>query len=1334
MTDSSLNASAEFDPDQAFDEERWLDEFESQWLVFNSSPDGSIPMPDVAACLNDMFDQESTLAKDAKSQVLLELVRIDMEYRFRGRPSSGPLSKGPSTDGTAPDNSWIKTIEQYRDQFPELKCTCEWIADEWRLRRQRGETLDPQDWRDRFRVTDFTSQAEYELFIGLHFSQDTPATNDPVDPIATGQSTQMGIDGGTKIHLEPRPQVDVASIDTWASLRERFHQKRMLGQGSFGTVWHALDTQLQRHVAIKTLRTSLVGDAEQRDNLIREARIAATLDHADLLTIHDIVIDEHQVHVVMQWIDGVTLDEWFDGKCESGRDAPVYVELAQIMARIATAVHHAHLAGLIHCDLKPQNVLVDSSGNPTVLDFGLAVRRADQDSMGGHIVGTPAYMSPEQTFGETHHLDGRADIWSLGAILFRLVTGRLPFEAGGIHQIFEAIQTRSLTPMGQLQDDVPDAIERICKRCLAKRIEDRYATAAELAEHLTRFADQRTSVTRLIAPTGKVAGLPWTQPDLIGRDKVIEQTAESLRANDGTERLITLTGGGGVGKTQTAAAIARRIAGRAEQDVIWVELAHATRADQLAAAVSAALGIRQDTNATASERLIDALAVGRPMVLVLDNAEQIVSETADQVARWLARSETLRVLVTSQTPLRIAGEVTCVLSPLSLDSDGIGPGTSRSSDALSLLVRRARQARPDFQIDDSNRNKAIEICRLVDGNPLAIELAAARLSVMSLGELHSRLLNSFSVLKSNRMDQPERHRTLHDVVAWSYEWLAPDARQAFLSLAIWPAPMRSGVAEALLDQLGLSGLDWMDDLASRHLIRIREMEGRMMVQTTAAIHRFATETIPPSQSTDAAIALISVVTDEDRSQPEPDDSASHHVASNLFAASTWLEEAGGNTDVRLSAVLAADRLAGDHWDSRIRVERLTPMLRLATGVDQLTLGLRLADAQRLAGKTQSALKLCDRIVQGIAALDPEKRSSGPEVDELMVAAGRLRARLQYRLGQLSNAIATLEHLLPDDDSVIIQQDPFEEPMSATLLAERMDALLELVEIQRRAGHLDVARSQLQRARRWIASNPDLNPREVRCQIQMGKIAVQTGRVEDALATLHAAVEGASETRDHRDLQQALLGRAAAHAESGDFESAERDYDRSETISRQLGDLPTLAQALNNRALAQDDSGDSSACCETLERALEIYRQLDDSIGIAIAMSAKAAALLQLNRASEAQAILESAAVQDAIPPDSLHHAIVLGDLGASLARQGELAAAQQHLRASLGQLDQLGVTDSAERLIVSIELVGVLVALDHPDLTSIRDGVTELVARWPRQRRDRRRVSVAIETFESLSE
>ena len=186
--------------------------------------------------------------------------------------------------------------------------------------------------------------------------------------------------------------------------------------------------------------------------------------------------------------------EYVEGRDLAGllrAERPAPARVAGLMARIAEAAHHAHAAGLVHRDLKPSNILVDRQGVPHIADFGLAVREDAQHLLAGEIAGTAAFMAPEQVRGETHRLDGRTDVWALGVILYSALTGRLPFRGRNRRRVFRAILELDPKPPRQLEAAVPRELERICLKCLAKRMTDRYETAAELADDLNSWLASR---------------------------------------------------------------------------------------------------------------------------------------------------------------------------------------------------------------------------------------------------------------------------------------------------------------------------------------------------------------------------------------------------------------------------------------------------------------------------------------------------------------------------------------------------------------------------------------------------------------------------------------------------------------------------------------------------------------------------------------------------------------------------------------------------------------------------------------------------------------------------
>ena len=308
------------------------------------------------------------------------------------------------------------------------------------------------------------------------------------------------------------------------SLLGRYRLLRELGRGTFGTVWLAQDEQLDRKVAIKIPRQMAAGESEG-DEFAQEAKIVAQLKHPGIVAVFDVQrLASGEWFVVMEYIEGKTLaDSLKENRCTPS-------QAAAWAAQIADALHVAHRQSLVHRDLKPANILLDWLGQPHIADFGLAVTEDLQRSLAGNLAGTLIYMSPEQVRGETHRLDGRADIWSLGVILYEMLTGKRPF-GGKRDELFDEIQNRQPRPPRQIDERIPVELERICLKCLAKDPDGRYSTAADLAAELRRLTKaQPKSKARLLAGAGTAAGLVLVLAIVVPLILLSRGTAKPTRA------------------------------------------------------------------------------------------------------------------------------------------------------------------------------------------------------------------------------------------------------------------------------------------------------------------------------------------------------------------------------------------------------------------------------------------------------------------------------------------------------------------------------------------------------------------------------------------------------------------------------------------------------------------------------------------------------------------------------------------------------------------------------------------------------------------------------------
>jgi non-specific serine/threonine protein kinase len=620
-------------------------------------------------------------------------------------------------------------------------------------------------------------------------------------------------------------QHNVANPSVAAELEDvGFTDAEEIGRGGFGVVYRCSQPALDRVVAVKVLTAGI--EEENRTRFFREQRAMGRL------TGHPNIVGVLQVGSTASGEPFIVMRYHPRGSLEARirSQGPLVVEeVLRLGVKLAGALEAAHCSGILHRDIKPANILFTEYGEPVLADFGIARIEGGFETDADVVTGSPAFTAPEVLSGQAPSVF--SDIYSLGATLFCAMTGHAVFERRSGEQVVAQFLRIAAEPLPDLREHgLPDDLCGVIERAMSRTSTERQLSAqalghelrsieihrnlptAELASHV-EFETGHQVLTgpsqRTLDALSREGNLPLELTSFIGRRRELAETRSLLARY----RLVTLTGIGGVGKTRLALR-----AGRAEERThaggVWlVELGNLADQSLLMSVVTSALGLRKSL--LPPEEMLVAFLRERQMLLILDNCEHLVDAVAELAETLLRACSRLQVLATSREVLGISGEGVFRVPPLTvpdLDHTPSVQGLPRY-DALTLFAERAAVVVPRFELTDQNRVAVARICQRLEGLPLPIELAAARLRAMSLDQILQRLSNRFDLLSRRSRRMPSRQQTLRLCIDWSYELCSTREQLVWSRLSTFSETAELDAAEQVCGE-GMGSEEFLDTLTS----------------------------------------------------------------------------------------------------------------------------------------------------------------------------------------------------------------------------------------------------------------------------------------------------------------------------------------------------------------------------------------------------------------------------------------------------------------------------------------------------------------------------------------
>lgn len=933
-----------------------------------------------------------------------------------------------------------------------------------------------------------------------------------------------------------------------------------LGRGGMGVVYVAEDPRLRRQVALKVLPREFSEDETALQRFRQEAQFLAALNHPNIATIHTLEEADGAHFLTMELVPGQTLDRLLLGN-------PLPLERALAVAQqIAKALEAAHKSGVVHRDLKPLNIMLSPDGDVKVLDFGLAKNFAsslndetivDSRTQPGVIVGSPGYMSPEQVRGE--EVDHRTDVWAFGCILFECLTGQHMFP--GKSHLDRVVAILEHDPdWSALPGDTPESVRDLLMRCSRKDVNARLGSMIEVRRAIEEEIASRTIPTSVTpsAPAQRAPNnLPVQLTRFVGREDHLAKVAERLV----TDRLVTLAGSGGCGKTRLALQVAGDCLERFPDGAWFVELAPVSHSDRLAQAVASALDVVDQPNQPLDKTLVDALS-SKHTLLVFDNCEHVLEGCARLVDTLLKACPALHILVTSREVLGIVGESVHHVPALTVpkETDATSLDALEENESVRLFLERAMNVNASFSLTSQNAGAVVQICRHLDGIPLALELAAARVKALDVNEVASRLNDRFRLLTVGSRTSLPHHQTLRALIDWSHDHLGEAERRLFRRLSVFAAGWTFPAAEAVCEGNGLEAwevLDHLSRLVDKSLVEVdadesRAPDGRARYRMLETVRQYARDRLEESQERATTEVrhrdyFLSLATDAETRLTGPEQA-------------TWFR-----------------RLASDHDNLHLAID-------ISVARNERTEACRLVAALgrywMVTGHWNEGLGICRELTES-------ERDGSP--DAHVGAVLRWAGSLANSQGAYPEARAFFER------SLTSYRGADDKPGIATVLAS-LGALASNQGDYVRARELHEESLRLRRElddRFGIADSLK----------NLGAVATNQLRFEDATRFYEESLAILRELNDRRAVAVLLYYLGEVTANQGRYENSNAYFEECLPLARQVGDRRLVAFALHGLGVATLRDGDVARARAYFEMSVVIRQEMKDRAGVAESLEA-----------------------------------------------------------------------------------------------------------------------------------